>query len=310
MTNGNRIKGLIMVTCGASLWGLSGTVAQHLFQNDNISMPWLVTTRLLISGILLILIASLGSNRRNVWSVWKDSKLVFKLILFGLFGMLGVQFTYFASINEGNAAVATLLQYLAPVFIILFFVFYKKVLPRWLDWIGVSLALIGTFLLLTNGNIEELTVSTPAIVWGILSGVTLAFYTLYSGSLIKELGSTIVVGWGMIIGGICMNFFVHPIWDTNVTSWISLTTVYIAFVVIFGTLIAFYMYLESLKYISPTETSLLGCSEPIAAVISSVVWLNIAFETFQIIGALSILLMIVLISLKKENNNQTQSFSI
>ena len=35
------------------------------------------------------------------------------MILFGLFGMLAVQYTYFASIKEGNAAVATLLQYLA-----------------------------------------------------------------------------------------------------------------------------------------------------------------------------------------------------
>ena len=39
------------------------------------------------------------------------------MILFGLFGMLAVQYTYFASIKEGNAAVATLLQYLAPIFI-------------------------------------------------------------------------------------------------------------------------------------------------------------------------------------------------
>ena len=48
------------------------------------------------------------------------------LIIYSLFGMLIVQYAYMASINEGNAAVATLLQYIAPVYIILWFAFRGK----------------------------------------------------------------------------------------------------------------------------------------------------------------------------------------
>ena len=53
----------------------------------------------------------------------------YKMILFGLFGMLAVQYTYFASIKEGNAAVATLLQYLAPIFITVYLLFKWNVRP-------------------------------------------------------------------------------------------------------------------------------------------------------------------------------------
>src|SRR5690349_18604651 len=103
------MKGMIMAIIGAGLWGVSGTVAQQLFQQLNISTEWLVTVRLLISGIILLLLSSCSPNRDQIFGIWKHKSESIKILLFGILGMLGVQYTYFASINEGNAAVATLL---------------------------------------------------------------------------------------------------------------------------------------------------------------------------------------------------------
>ena len=171
-----RLKGIIMVITGASLWGLSGTAAQQLFQQEHVSTEWLVTIRLLISGSILLLFSSFGRQKSEVLGIWKQKKEANKLVLFGLLGMLAVQYTYFASIKEGNAAVATLLQYLAPIYLI----FKWNIRPTKIDLISIALSLIGTFFLLTNGSIDNLAVSTPTIIWGILSGLSLAFYSLYS----------------------------------------------------------------------------------------------------------------------------------
>ena len=47
--------------------------------------------------------------------------------------MLAVQYTFFASIEKGNAAAAAILQYLAPFFV-LFYLYVKKELPpKWKD---------------------------------------------------------------------------------------------------------------------------------------------------------------------------------
>jgi drug/metabolite transporter (DMT)-like permease len=43
-----RIKGIILVIIGSMLWGISGTVAQYLFQEKGFSPEWLVVIRLLI----------------------------------------------------------------------------------------------------------------------------------------------------------------------------------------------------------------------------------------------------------------------
>ncbi|MCY7705116.1 DMT family transporter, partial [Bacillus safensis] len=57
--------------------------------------------------------------------------------------------------------------------------------------------------------------------------------------------------------------------------------VYLLFVVIFGTMIAFWFYIESLQYLSPKESSLIGSVEPLAAVVTTVFWLKEPFGLFQ-----------------------------
>lgn len=306
---GNRMKGMIMVITGAGLWGVSGTVAQQLFQQLNISTEWLVTVRLLISGIILLLLSSCSPNRYQIFSIWKHKSESIKILLFGILGMLGVQYTYFASINEGNAAVATLLQYLAPIFITLYLIIKCKNIPTKIDAVSIFLALLGTFLLLTNGSTDNLTVPMPAIIWGVLSGLSLAFYTLYSKGLLQKWASSIVVGWGMIIGGIGL-ILLHFISTkemillTRIDNLTLESFLLIGFVVIFGTLIAFYLYLESIRYITPKETSLLGCTEPLAAIITSVLFLQVPFGFFQSVGTLSVLIMVFLLSQKPSSSEK------
>lgn len=126
-----------------------------------------------------------------------------QVLLFGLMGMLAVQYTYMASIQHGNAAVATLLQYTAPVMIIVYLVIRRQSIFTRRDLVTVVLALAGMFFLLTNGSISTLTVPFVAVMWGILSAVALSFYTLYPISLLKQFDSLVVVGWAMLIGGGC-----------------------------------------------------------------------------------------------------------
>ncbi|WP_410982061.1 DMT family transporter [Bacillus cereus] len=300
-----RLKGIIMVITGASLWGLSGTAAQQLFQQENVSTEWLVTIRLLISGSILLLFSSFGSKKSEVLGIWKQKTDANKMILFGLLGMLAVQYTYFASIKEGNAAVATLLQYLAPIFITVYLIFKWNIRPTKIDFISITLSLIGTFFLLTNGSIDNLAVSTSAIIWGILSGLSLAFYSLYSKELLEKWSSSVIVGWGMIIGGVgvtILHFFsTNEFILLSGMKYLQPNNLFlITFVVIFGTLIAFYLYLDSIRYLTPKETTLFGCTEPLAAIISSILILHVPFQSFQLLGALCVIVMVLVLSQKPD----------
>ncbi|MNW23336.1 putative inner membrane transporter YicL [compost metagenome] len=295
----SRGRGLFFIITGAIFWGIGGTVAKKLFQQYGIDMGWLVTIRLLIAGCLLLGVHACKRGIAATFEIWSHGKLSIQLIIFGVVGMLGVQYTYMASIDRGNAAVATLLQYLAPVMIIIYAAIRKHAIPTRKDLYSVVLALLGCFLLLTNGSLSQLSVPPDAVIWGVLSGVALAFYTLYAFRFLESYDSLAIVGWAMIIGGAVLSI-IHPPWHMSAANLPVEAYLYLIFVVLFGTMLAFWMYVESLNSLSPKESSLLGSLEPLAAVLTTVFWLKDSFGWLQWMGTACILVMVLFLTVKGE----------
>lgn len=297
----SRYQGFARALIASILWGFSGTVAQILFHQEGFPPSWLVTVRLLISGGLLLGIGCFQKNANRMIAVWNNPQDRIQLVIFGLLGMLGVQYTYFTAIQTGNVATATFLQYLAPLFITLYLAVQSRQIPRFQEFLALGLALFGIFLLVTNGSLHDLAVSGIAVGWGLASAMALAFYTLYPPNLLQRWGSEAIVGWSMLIGGIGLSSIAPP-WQIQGQNWSVITGLFVSFVIVFGTLIAFYLYIDSLRYITPTEASLLASAEPFSAAIASVIWLHLPFSLFQAIGGLCIISTVILLSLPSQSN--------
>lgn len=296
-TNNQTIKGAILAVSAAMLWGVSGTSAQYLFEHKNINAEWLVTMRLLISGIVLLLIG-LTKKEVRIFDIFKNRKDAIQLIMFSIFGMLAVQYTYFISILHSNAATATILQYLGPVIIAAYLSFQKKKLPDIKESIAIVLALTGTFFLVTHGSISSLSISGSALAWGIISAFALAYYTLQPVKLLHKWDATIVLGWGMLIGGSSLSL-VHQPWDIGGT-WDTTTYSLFAFIIVMGTLVAFYAFMISIKCVGATVASLLACTEPLSAAFVAVIWLGIQFGNYDWLGTSLIMTTVILLTINKK----------
>lgn len=292
------LSGYIFALLASLLWGISGTFAQFLFQDRGISAEWLVTVRLLISGGLLLVVPIL-KNPKSSFAPWKNKRECFELVGFGLFGMLAVQYTYFAAIKHSNAATATILQYLGPVFIACFYSIKEKRIPVPRELLAIGLALTGTFLIVTHGRLDSLSISGPAFFWGIASAVALATYSILPIRLLNKYEATVVVGWGMLIGGVVFSLIYSP-WEVPGT-WDINSYLLTGFVIVFGSAFAFYSYLVSVRIIGATVASLLACAEPLSAALIAVIWLNVDFGLFDWIGTFFILITIVLLTKKSES---------
>lgn len=303
-----RMIGFLLVVSGCFFWGIGGTMSQQLF-SQGIEVSWLVSTRLVIAGTLLLLLQAIFKDRTQILDIWRQKYTAFRLVIFGIVGMLAVQYTYMASIKAGNAAVATLLQYLAPVMIIVWVALRGQSKFTKKDAVTIVLALSGSFFLLTNGSVSALAVPLPAIVWGLLSGVALAFYTLYAIPLLRRFDSLVVVGWAMVLAGGTMSF-AQPPWDVDVSAWTGSTIFYLVVVIIFGTMLAFWFYIESLQTLTAKETSLLGNIEPLTAVLATVLWLREPFGVFQWFGTSLILIMMIYIALKADRDKKREQNNV
>jgi drug/metabolite transporter (DMT)-like permease len=255
----------------------------------------MVTVRLLVAGISLLLYSA-SRPKANVWHIWRSGRSAFDLLKFSIFGMLAVQYTYFAAIKYSNAATGTVLQYLGPVFIALYFSFIRMRLPSRRESAAIFLAFLGTLLLVTHGDLSSMKISGLALFWGISSAIALAFYTIQPVSLLKENDAANVVGWSMVVGGLGLSLISQPwhipgVWDMQTFSAAG-------FIIVFGTLLSFYAYLAAVKRIGPQKTSLLACAEPLAATLVGVMWLNIPFALIDGIGSLCVLGTLFILSRK------------
>ncbi len=287
-------KGIVLGIVAAAFWGMSGTLGQFLFQERGINVEWLITLRLLISGMGLLILAKCTKN--DILEIWNHKKDAIQLSIFSIVGMVGVQYTYFAAIKHSNAATATVLQFAGPIFIAIYLALKYKKMPKKIELLALLLAVTGTYLLVTHGNFHTLSISGIALFFGIGSAITLAIYTLQPKALLAKYNSALVVGWGMLLGGIVFSFVKAP-WQVA-GDWDLKTFLSVAFILIFGTLIAFYAYLNAVKMIGGQKTSLLASAEPLVAVILAVIWLKTPFSFIEWMGSLCIISTVFLLTKK------------
>jgi drug/metabolite transporter (DMT)-like permease len=203
--------GFAIAILAGTLFGVGGTFAQFLFQQRGVDVGWLVTMRLLFGGIALLLISAV-SRGRAVLAVWRQDGM--PLILFGLIGMMPVQYTYMAAIGASNTATATVLQFTSPAMVAAWLAATRRKRPEARDVAAVALAMLGTFFLAAHGRLGALSISAAALFWGLASAVAAAFNSLQPAGLLKRHGAAVVAGWGMLIGGVALSCL-HAPWNVQ-----------------------------------------------------------------------------------------------
>lgn len=296
MERREALRGACIAVIGGVFWGLAGVFGQYLFEYKGLNARWLVSVRLVLAGLLLLITVFL-KQRDDMWRIWKKKKDVFCLILFAIFGMAGCQLTYYSSVELSNAGTATVLQYTAPAIIMLYVAVRAKKMPTLLEIGALLLALFGTFILATHGNIHSLAISRAALIWGLSSAVMMAVYNLLPIPLMKEYGTFCVIGWGMLLGGIMMCLFTKP-WHV-VGTWDFQAVGAMAIVVVVGTVLSFSFYMEGVRLIGASKASLLAAVEPVTATAATVLMMHVAFTLEDFLGIVCIVIAILILSIKK-----------
>lgn len=290
--HGRRYLGIALATVASMFWGVSGPASEYLFDRG-VSVDWLISTKMILAGVLLSGYCLLR-DRHAFFALWRSPKAVINLLVFTAFGMITMQYIYFKAIAVANAATATILQYLSPVLILIWVAVASRAMPRRSDFIIIAMAMVGTVLIVTKGHITTLAITPSALFWGLMAAVAAAAYTLLPRWLLANYSGTAVTAWAMLLGGLVLNVR-RPAWrDVPQMDWRMLLCW--GFVLIFGTLLAYSMYLGSLNYIAPTAASLLDAFEPLGAVVTGVLFLHLHLGFWEIIGTLIVLLTVALMT--------------
>ena len=288
------LKGTLFTVIAGIAWGLSGTSGQYLMAHG-ISALVLTNIRLIIAGLLLVLLSYIKSKEQFI-SFLKDKSSLFSLLLFSLFGLFLNQLAYLSAIQETNAGTATVLQYVCPVGILAYTCIKDRVAPTIAEIISMILAIGGTFLIATHGQLDQLSMTPAGLFWGLFSALTYALYIILPIKLIQKWGSILVIGVGMTISGFVAVPFTGIIGARIPMSF----DIFLAFagIILIGTVFAYTAFLKGASMVGPVKSSLLASIEPISAVFFAFMIMGDIFYPVDFLGMAMILLAVTIISLK------------
>ena len=298
------IIGTFLTIAGGILWGISGVCGQFLFQNKDVTASWLVPLRLVTAGFLLLCYYVIR-DKGKTFDIWKTKRNRIDIIIYGLAGMMLCQYSYFQTIEWSNAGTATVIQYLGPALIVVWVCLQTRRLPEKKEVLGVILAVTGIFLIATHGNPTTLALSQKALIMGLISAVSVVIYTVKPARMQAEFDTPLVLAWGMLIGGTALTIAFRP-WNNKVI-FDGETFTALAFIILFGTMAGFSMYMTGVKMIGSVKASLYSCVEPVASMVLTAVWMKVSFTTPDLIGTAFVIATIIILAiptpLKKSNDS-------
>jgi drug/metabolite transporter (DMT)-like permease len=233
--------------------------------------------------------------------------------MLSLFGYAGSQLTYLAAIQFSNAATATLLQFLFLPIVAGYEA--SKGRLRWSHrWtLTLVLAALGTFLLIGGATLQIL-VTPPGLLFGLLAAFGGAYYTLGSRRFVQSQGSWWITTWGFIIGGLATlpfgAFSLLRFQFPSTTTGLSQIFFLVGFVTVFGTILAFGLYLSGLQRLSATEIGVASSSEPIVSAAAAYIFLGVILTVTQYLGGALIITAVILVASRRETTERSESLRI
>ena len=282
----------------AILFGLNGGVSR-VAMGSGLTPEAFTTLR--VTGATLVFVAYATCFRRSALRRPRGTGLLLVIAL-GLVGVAGLQLTYNVAIDRLPLGLALLIEFLAPVLVVLWVRFVRKEDVRPQMWIAVVLAVVGLGVVSRVWN--GLAFDGLGIVMALLAAVCFATYFLLGEHNVGFDDPLRIILWAFVVATVCMNL-IQPIWttpslpsttsglgrlsDLQVNPWLVL-----AVVVVLGTVVPFFLEMVALRHLPATIVTVVAMLEPVIAVILGWAWFEESLTAVQMLGVVTVLAGIVL----------------
>ncbi len=286
-------RGVVYTLVGGTFWGLNGTVCSWLMSNYAVDPLWLVCLRELTAcWLFLAAAAARPQSRAQLTGVLRDPRGRLEILAVSIGAILFSQVAYLEAVNATSSAMATVMQSLGMALVLAYTCVRARRGPRWKEALGLALALAGTFLLATGGNPGQLSLPVLGLVWGLVCAVSSACLSILPAKPMAKWGNFTVNGLAFLVSGCVLSLAYRP-WE-HMPALDGPAVAALVFSVVVGTFGSYALYLQGVRDAGSMRAALLGTSEPIAATISTVLFLGTSFTPVDLVGFAMILAMVYL----------------
>lgn len=274
-------------------WGLSLGIFARSMTALGFSAMQVSAVRTTISAITFVVLA-LIKERQALKIHLKDSWI---FLCSGIISVTMFCWCYFTATAHCSLAVAGILQYTAPIWVVLLSVIVFKERITKLKAVAMAIAVGGC--VLVSGITEGAnSVSAFGLTAGIFSGITYATYTIFTRFAVPKYSTMTINVWTFIIASASSLLMSGPVRTISML----VTPEVLPTAVIGGIACAalpYFLYTKAMEMLDNGKTSILATIEPAIATMVSVFLYKEPLSLAAFIGIVLVLFAIVMIAMQK-----------
>jgi drug/metabolite transporter (DMT)-like permease len=226
-----------------------------------------------------------------------------QFFLLGIAGLAASNYFYYLAIERTSVATAIVLQYVAPVWVLLYMLVRRLQRPTAQRVLGVLLAVIGCGFAVgeiawQHGfpwiGLSGVHFNTVGVVAAELAAVSFAFYNVYGQHLLQAYQRWTVLVYALF-GAASFWIVVNPPWNIASHHYSAGQWAFMALFSITSMLIPFSLYFTGLQHLDPTRAIVTSCLEPVWAILLAAILLGEMVSSMQVFGIVIVLAATVLI---------------
>jgi drug/metabolite transporter, DME family len=300
----------VFIAAATFLWGISAALGRAAF-----------TGKLLFTGSSLRPIDPLIlSQTRTTFSLlvlfpvllglrgWQGLKLpgrdLAQCLVLGVLGVAVSNYFYYVAIQKTNVATAIILQYTAPVWLLLYVVARGQQKLSLQKVAAVGLAVTGIALVIgivggtsTSENANNFLRLNPAgLLAALLASFSFAFYNIVGHGVLTRYDRWRVLLWTLTSASTFW-LFVNPPWRIAAVHYAGVQWAFLFVFSMISVLGAFSLYFLGLQHLEPTRAIIASCLEPVFSILLAAALLGEMMHAAQTLGIVLVLAAIVIVQL-------------
>ncbi len=234
---------------------------------------------------------------------WQRIKLprpdLIQCLVLGMLGVAASNYFYYVAIQKTSVAIAIILQYTAPVWVLLYVVArgQQKLSLQKVAAVGVALAGIAlTIGIMGAKTASPLRLDSCGFLAAMLASFSFAFYNVGGHRILARYDRWRVLVWTLISASVFW-LLVNPPWRVLAAHYAPAQWGFLFVFSMISVLGSFSLYFLGLQYLEPTRAIIASCLEPVFSILLAAALLGESLRPIQTLGIVLVLSAIVIVQL-------------
>ena len=221
----------------------------------------------------------------------------------GVLGLAASNYFYYLAIERTSVATAIVLQYVAPVWVLMYMVARRLQRPTAQRVMGVALAVagcalaVGLFACRPNFpwlGLSGVRFSSVGVLAAELAAISFAFYNVYAQHLLQTYSRWTVLVYALFWSA-AFWAVVNPPWRIAAQHYTAGQWTFLAVFSMTSMLVPFSFYFSGLQHLDPTRAVVTSCLEPVFAIVLTALLLGEGVSSIQTVGMLIVLAATIMV---------------